>query len=149
MTVTYYTESTQVMQAIKARWDLFQGDDEPAGIATGIYDTLAPQDTDYPYVVVTDTGGTIMRMFVDKMLEAAMLQFSVFDQWSGPGGQGNARRCNQIWDGMVRIFEGETLTMAEGDFVMLRREGRPQKTIDANVVEVFGNWRCERQFDRS
>jgi len=137
------------MQAIKARYALFGGAGEPAGIATGLYDTLAPQGTLYPYVVVTDTGGTIHRMFASDMLEAAMLQFSVFDQWGGPGGQGNARRCWQIWDGLVRILEGATLTMAEGSFIMLRREGRPEKVIDADVVEIFGNWLCERQFDRS
>ena len=149
MSVTDYTESTQVMEALKVRYGLFAGEGEPAGIATGIYDTMAPQDTLYPYIVVTDTGGTIHRMFGEDMLEAAMLQVSVFDQWSGSGGQGNTRRCAQVWDGLVRVLEGETLVMAEGDFVMLRREGRPQKTIDGDVVEIFGNWRCERQFDRS
>lgn len=149
MSVTDYTESTEVMQAIKVRWDLFQGEGEPAGIATGIFDTMAPQGTEYPYVVVTDTGGTIMRMFDSEMLEAAMLQVSVFDRWGGTGGQGNTRRCAQIWDGLVRIFEGETLTMSNGSFVMFRREGRPQKTVDGDITEIFGNWRLERQFDRS
>ena len=142
------SESTQYVAVIARRLRAYGGAGSAYALTSGrIYDGQAPQDTEMadivPFIVVNDIGGPIDRMFDGGTIESARLQITVVDAYDG-----NRRRCGQVWDAIVAVLEGATLTMEDGTFIRVDRISRPTTEIDGDYVTMAGEWALDVQFDR-
>ena len=126
--------------AIVSKFRNVRGADSAYGLTEGrMYRSRAIEKADYPYIVVHAIGGTILGIFGEEQIEQARMQFNIVDIFDG-----NAKRAGTIWESLVSTFERQSLTLLDGTFIVMRREGLPRETIDESVVEIIGDFLLEQ-----
>jgi len=95
-----------------------------AALTGGMWNSKAPQDISFPYIVFHEINDSPEYMFGDEVMENTLYQFNIYDDSDG------IATLHDIYDKLTTLYDDVVLTLDNYNTVQFTREFSVSEKID-------------------